>query len=663
MVNNNIFLGSGASLTFCPELDLKIEIDETSGSLAQVTMSTSFTDDFGLVNDLYVGCILEVWNASTRSTTHRITANTDTTINVVPNLTVTDSNTYIVIKSYGAPSPAKKVSSGTAHTAAITTITFNSDTVTDYNDDTIIFSALDANGGSAILRGVSFDTTGSQAYTGALSGAGNIQEADISGQNTREEYAAILAAEIGALTNLTATRSGATVTVTTAFNGSNAVATTLLELDGTTARTNTNLTITTTVGTTTTTSVGKRLLSDEWLGLLETGTFPTTEVEPKAMNLSLGGDRNKTYQYKGIETSQGGNLALVANHASWLYYFLGRCTAVAATTTATAPTDAQHPAAGQNNAVFIDKLEGGGGIGFTDTGPIFNRSKEGVMSPHINTPLETVADLQLLTTPAGTTTISDSINYTFAESNSDELPSFAIEQVISKLDSSNTGSIYRTDSTASTNESQNFVKIARGNRVNTLTLTANENEELKMTLDLNTRAVHTPALGESYEARAGVTSNTSLFNYPTQDELREPFFFSDGALNIFGQNFLRVTAFTLTMNNNLQDKRFLGAGSISVKEGIPAERTYEITLSGMVTDDTLYRELVSRTETDDGSNNITLNFSKSNGENIVLEFTNYMLTANNFPLNEDKSAIIVEATIVPRVLKTCTVNTHWILQG
>ena len=44
----------------------------------------------------------------------------------------------------------------------------------------------------------------------------------------------------------------------------------------------------------------KRLLSDEWLGILESATFPTTEVEMKQTNLSLGGSRNFTYQYKGI---------------------------------------------------------------------------------------------------------------------------------------------------------------------------------------------------------------------------------------------------------------------------------------------------------------------------------------------------------------------------
>ncbi len=64
----------------------------------------------------------------------------------------------------------------------------------------------------------------------------------------------------------------------------------------------------------------KRLLSDEWLGILESATFPTTEVEMKQTNISLGGTRNITYQYKGVTSFSGGNLNIVANHGAWLYY-------------------------------------------------------------------------------------------------------------------------------------------------------------------------------------------------------------------------------------------------------------------------------------------------------------------------------------------------------
>ena len=40
-----------------------------------------------------------------------------------------------------------------------------------------------------------------------------------------------------------------------------------------------------------------------------------------------------------------------------------------------------------------------------------------------------------------------------------------------------------------------------------------------------------------------------------------------------------------------------------------------------------------------------------------------MVSMANFPIPEDNSPFIVDATIMPRSLKTCTVKTHWVLQG
>ena len=91
------------------------------------------------------------------------------------------------------------------------------------------------------------------------------------------------------------------------------------------------------------------------------------------------------------------------------------------------------------------------------------------------------------------------------------MPSFALEQSLSKLATN----AWQAEEAADA-EDLNFVRVARGNRVNTLTMTANENEELKMTLDLNTRAVTdipqdlaSPSTG--YEARGGQYTDTSLY--------------------------------------------------------------------------------------------------------------------------------------------------------
>ena len=543
MTNTDIFLGSGASITFIPENDLFIGVglkdgggalDGSAQSIIQV--NSTFDADFELITNLYKGCLLERYNTSDAlQSTHRITANDDNSFTITPSASAASTD-YFIVKSYGAPVPAPV-------------------------------------------------------------------------------------------------------------------------------------------------STAKRLLSDQWLGILESATFPTSEVEMKQLNTSLGGSRNFTYQYKGITTFTGGNLGFISNQGTWLYYFLGKCTQLICSTDALATalsTDSHRQTlahgSSDNNAFLIRSMDATTNevaagddatiLGIVETGPIFRRTVGNKICPPI-TPFE-ATDAQLdfyhkLDRPTGSTTLTKPITYTFAEQDSDLLPSFALEQNLSKLAGSD---IYRTNNDGTADEDLNFVKIARGCRVNTLTMTANENEEVKMTLDLSTRNVHTLAKGELYDARRGITDETSFINYESSTnaaETREPFFFSDGTFKLLGNTFLKINSLTLTMNNNLQDRRFIGVGSKDVGESIPAQRTYEISFTGHVSDDALYTALLNDSE--DTTQTIELIFTKANGENITLKFDDYFISANNFPIPDDKGPLVVEATVMPRTLNTCTVKTHWVLQG
>ena len=428
-------------------------------------------------------------------------------------------------------------------------------------------------------------------------------------------------------------------------------------------------------------STTKRLNADNWLGLVESATFPNVEVEMKQMNLQLGGGRNFTHQYKGIETASGGNINLVANHGAFIYYALGRCTNVNATLEAQGTTDLLngHGASSVDDRRFVYIDSGNGGAEadhdvteFLDQGPIFYKTQRGTntLVPPLLSGIDAAANTELLqraitdgTTGGGTDHL---ITYTFAEADGANLPSFALEQTLSKTST-------LTTNTASASESATFVRIARGNRVNTFTMTANENEEVKMTMDLNTRAVHSLTQAENYEARAGITDNRQLFNFEqandssTTDfdaEFLEPFFFSSGLFSVFGQQFLKVTNLTLTINNNLQDKRFIGIGNKSIKDAIPAQRNYEVSFTAMVTDDKLFEELLNQTEVGDtASTLLTLQFDKANGEQILMKFQDYFLNSANFTIPDDKGPITVEGTVMPRTLNSCTVKTHWVLQG
>lgn len=543
MSAEDIFLGSQASLTMIPEVDLYINIDHDDGSNT-TTLRThpDFENLFLLVNDLYIGCTLELYDSDVSTTVpasiHTITGNNHQDITITPAHSVTLVNgDFMHIRGYGAPCVGPKNSSV------------------------------------------------------------------------------------------------------------------------------------------------KRLNADNWLGLLETSAFPNVEVEMKQLNLSLGGTRNFTHQYKGIETASGGNLALVANHGAFLYYALGRCTNVNATLEDQAAgslfTAHNTSSVDDRRFVYIDAANGGAASDhditeFLEQGPIFYKSiRSGTtLMPPILHPLDSTSSLELLqraitdgTTGAGTDHL---ITYTFKESNGEKLPSFGLEQTMAK-------SSTLTTNTAADSEDTTFVRIARGNRVNTLTMTANENEEVKMTLDLNTRAVHKLGQTESYEARGGISDNRQLFNFEqandssTTDkdaEFLEPFFFSSGLFSIFGQNFLKVTNLTLTINNNLQDKRFIGVGNKSIKDGIPAQRNYEVAFTAMVTDDKLFEELLNQTEVGDtASTLLTLQFDKANGEQILIKLQDYYLSAANFTIPDDKGPITVEGTVMPRTLNSCTVKTHWVLQG
>lgn len=411
-----------------------------------------------------------------------------------------------------------------------------------------------------------------------------------------------------------------------------------------------------------------RLLADNWLGLVESATFPNIEVEMKQMNLQMGGTRNYSYQYKGIQTASGGNLGFICHQPTWLYYALGLCAELTPATTSSSEHPTNYHTGTNAHGLYFHGTSASSHI---DKGPFIHRvnaiGSDGTNSsvhivPPINELVETAPQTNFDSIAYPIAASGAFITYKFTESNTEHLPSFALEQSLSKLATNSWQAEQAADA-----EDLNFVRVARGNRVNTLTMSANENEELKMTLDLNTRAVTeipqtlaSPSTG--YEARGGQYTDTSLFNYTTQATHLEPFFFSDGTISIYGQQFLKITNFTLTINNNLQDKRFVGVNR-NVKDGIPAQRTYEISFTALVTDDKLFTELLNTDENNDTGQSINLVFTKDSGESLTMEFDDYFTSANTWTIPDDKGPVTVEATVMPRTLTNCTAVTHWVLQG
>ena len=545
--NENIFLGSGASLTLVPELDLHFLIKSSSGTgltlATGIESETAYSNLYHWVPKMYVGCTVDIYNSGgTLLSTHLITDNNEDTLVLGTVAAAFAASNYAVIRGYGAPCPGAK-----------------------------------------------------------------------------------------------------------------------------------NSTV-------------ARLNADNWLGILESATFPNVEQEMKQMNLQLGGTRSITHQYRGIRTASGGNLGLVMHTGQMLYYALGKCTQVRANLGNELLTHGSGSAyaAGSAGKVYINTNANGSatntGTGalttisnFSETGPIFYRPVYGgtTLTPPLNLHIETLNDMELIdrtTVDASTLLVVDPIEYTFNEQNTSALPSFSLEQSIAKDPSQ-----LLTDSTGKTNsESQNFVRVARGNRINTLTITASEGEEMKMTADLNTRAVESIrnlGAGTNYEGRAGIEDNAQLFNWDGNGgtTMFSPFFFSAGTFSILGEQFLKMNSMTLTINNNLIDKRYMG-GHRDMKEGLAGQRTYELQMTAIVTDDVLFQEIFNEAEnvgTTTGAGLIELAFTKDNGESVTIQLKDYFIDTATWTIPDDKGPITVEATVKPRNLKTdgCVVNTSWVLQG
>jgi hypothetical protein len=420
------------------------------------------------------------------------------------------------------------------------------------------------------------------------------------------------------------------------------------------------------------------LLADNWLGIMESVTFPNLSQELKQLNLGLGGARNFTFQYKGIRTADNGSLALVANTGAWLYYALGACHSIGYTADSSPVTltvSGEEPVeTSANDAIIIEGSAGSATV--TNTGPHFYRTEKGgaTVVPPIDFEIFDTAGFQELNIASDGR--PDNITYVFKELNTDQLPSFSLEQSISKDPATLT-----TDATSSADESTSFTRIARGCRINSLTIEAAEGEELKMNMDINARLVDSitdlyrdaSISPVTYVARANQNVNADLFNWSAGTEHGSPFFFSQGSFEAFGQQFLKVNSVSIAINNNLMDKRYMG-GHRDMKEGIPAQRTYEISFEAVVTDDQLFKEMLNETEVAASSSRVRFVFEKPDtSEKITLNFEDYFLDTTEITIPDDKGPVSFSSTIKPRSLSTvntagnsavgCEVITDFVLMG
>ncbi len=411
-----------------------------------------------------------------------------------------------------------------------------------------------------------------------------------------------------------------------------------------------------------------RLLSDTWIGLTDSVQVPQTQIEMKQIALSSG-SRNMAYQFKGAETTSGGNFSLSANNFSWLYYALGskEITTVSNEGSVTMAADDFFTSTNLtgNNFIYDSNVNTAG----------FHRTIDNVVCP----PLNKQKGMDDTSIKSVNLTQTNKITYTFSENNTADLPSFALEYTLKKPASMATEEVDITSTTVNgvtRNISETvYSKIYPGCQVESVNLTADAGQEMKMTVNFNSKNTFTAP--NNYVTANKTTDLQEWVNFGSpaggqssiSEENLRPFFFSDGTIEMFGQEYIRIENMTLDISNSLQPKRFIGRYDKNSQTHIAGQRVYNLSFTGLVTDNLLFEELRNNAATSlngtDG-NQIKLTFTKdtaTNDETLSMVFKDYMVTSADFPLTNDKGPITVNWTIQPLELHSCTHATNWIIQG
>ena len=255
--------------------------------------------------------------------------------------------------------------------------------------------------------------------------------------------------------------------------------------------------------------------------------------------------------------------------------------------------------------------------------------------------------------------VTGPVAYTFTENNSGDLPSFALEVTNEK------GNITDAEYFQDSDKQKVMSKVYTGCQVNTLTLNFEEGMEVKASVSAQARKAHD--VNDNYKPKRQVRTTTSLFNYPSDVNDNVPYMYSDGTIKMYGQTLARIKSGSITIANTLTPHKYVGNYDRTITTAHTAgQRTYEIQLNLMITDRTIWDELRKQTETTDTSSNdllLEIEFSKSDNDKIVFKFNDYITTSVDMPFPNDKGPLEVNLTAQARTLDTCQYTGKWIIQG
>jgi len=409
-----------------------------------------------------------------------------------------------------------------------------------------------------------------------------------------------------------------------------------------------------------------QLLSDTWVGLASAVTIPTTSTDIKQINVGASGTRNFIYQFKGAETTSNASLTTFANAFPWLYYALGSKTIDSVTTVEGAETSPGRGAV-WDVTVADDEI-------YQKNGDTLHRIHSGNLCP----PAQGMSGdaTPALIRETYSSSAADLFTYTISENNGEDLPSFALEYVLRKPNS------FASSATDADKEDV-YCKIYPGCVVGNLSMTAQAGQEIECSVDILPKNTFVAPAG--YQTNNGQTDITHFVNFGTRrgsiesgsteyaadvmEPLMRPFFFSDGTVELFGEEFIQLENFTLTIDNGIQQRRFIGKHDKRSQYAFATQRTYSLSFTGLVTNADLFdyfRQEHAFALTPNGTADtaeVKLRFDKENGESLDLRFRDYHVQDVDFQLTNDNGPITVTWTVTPLSMDDCELVTYWPLQG
>ena len=389
------------------------------------------------------------------------------------------------------------------------------------------------------------------------------------------------------------------------------------------------------------------ILSDNWLGLVNTFTPPNVEVETGELNLVAGGSRNLGFQFTKGETVSGGSIEVSMNNPMWLYYALGNVTLDSMTNVAALNT------AGGTNQIAVDSPQGI----VRNIVPSGTTGAEGYPHPTLadtTSPIDFDGTVLTDDYKKISSTATDAFVYSFTEDNSGTLPSFALDVSYSKGANRASGGDFsvQTVQASGTPEEQVYSRIFTGCQVNSYTMNFEEGQEVKNTVELVTRRAFDAPI--HYAPHRKVTDVTAYTNY---SENKIPYLFHDGTIEVYGQNFARVKTGSLSISNNITPHRFIGNYNNQLMSlHTAAQRTYEISLTLLITDTKIWDLL---REGGENTSTLKLRFERSATDFVDLQFTDYVTRSVSVPYPDDKGPVEVEVMLSPRTLSGCTSKSRW----